>query len=308
MSTKNSKHIINSRNIHKNGLKSTSKSTSKASKSEESSTLFQCDTNEGYIFKILGDLLQNNIKTACFEIDERGIKLRMMDTHRLILIDLFLDCDKFVQYKFRHKSKIYLGINLAHFHRMIKSVKKRESIKLFIKNDKPTDLGIGIETKETNKTIISSIKIQETQNIEIDLPEGYGRPVNIRSSEFQKMCKGLTQISNQTKIIANKSVITFCVDAGGVMSRSTQFGKADDSDSEDEKEEEYSEEFDTEQLTRITKLAGLGTNIQVFAKNGEPLKLMSNVGSLGTIAIYLKSKNLQQAESHTVESLDDEKE
>ena len=43
--------------------------------------IFKAKTNSAYTIKIMAELLQNNIKTACFEIDENLIKLRMMDYH-----------------------------------------------------------------------------------------------------------------------------------------------------------------------------------------------------------------------------------
>uniref|UniRef100_A0A6C0ELG1 Proliferating cell nuclear antigen PCNA N-terminal domain-containing protein n=1 Tax=viral metagenome TaxID=1070528 RepID=A0A6C0ELG1_9ZZZZ len=272
-------------------------------------TTFKAMTRDGYSWKILAELLHNNIKTACFEIDSDGIRLRMMDHHRTILIDLELDADKFSVYKYKSDDKMYLGINLTHFHKMLKSIKKRDSIQLFITDDAPTDLGIKVIPKENNRVTTSFIKIQTIQNLDIDLPEGYGRPVIVPSSEFQKMCKGLTHISNETHVTSKGFLIRFSSDAGGVMKRFTEFGEAEDTDSDTEEDKddspEYDEKFDTEQLTRVTKLAGLHTAMQIYPKQENPLLIRSDVGSIGRISIYLKSKSLQAAESAVAES-DDE--
>ena len=64
--------------------------------------------------------------------------------------------------------------------------------------------------------------------------------------------------------------------------------------------DEYSQEFSTEQLCRITKLAGLSTNMQIFP--GKPLLFKSNVGSLGKISIFIKSKEQLENETCLVES------
>lgn len=272
--------------------------------------IFKAKTKEGYLLKIIGELLQNNIKTACFEVDERGIRLRMMDHHRTILIDLELDAHSFSVYKFKNKKdreKLYLGINLRHFHNMLKSIKKRDSIQIFIDDSSPTDLGIKVIPKENNRVTTSFIKIQNIQNLDIDIPEGYGKPVIVPSGEFQKMCKGLTHISNLTHISSQGFLIRFSSDAGGVMKRSTEFGETEDSESDDENTEEkndneYAEDFDTEQLTRITKLAGLSSTMQIYTKKDNPLLFRTTVGSLGKISIYLKSKNLQEIESRAIES------
>jgi proliferating cell nuclear antigen PCNA len=237
--------------------------------------------------KVLAELLQNNIKTACFELSEYGIVLRMMDNKRIVLLDLVLDSNSFSLYRFTRTEKLCIGINLAHFHRMLKSIKKHDSVELFIDENEPSDLGIKIIPKENNRCTTSFIKIQNIQNLDIDLPTGYDRPIIVPSTEFQKMCKDLHHISNSTQISSKGFVIRFNSDAGGVMKRYTEFGENIDDDT-DEKES-YCEDFDTEQLLKITK-------------NGIPLLFRTNIGNLGKISIYIKSKNLQEIESHGLEN------
>jgi len=270
--------------------------------------LFKAKSREGYTLKILAELLQNNFKTACFEIDKTGLKLRMMDNNAsssVTLIDLELDANNFSPYKFTSKESLFIGINLTHFHKMLKTIKKRDSIEFFITEEDTSELGIKVIPKENNRVTTSYIKIQTIQNLDIDLPEGYGRPVLVPSAEFQKMSKGLTHISKMTHITSKGFIIRFSSNAEEVMKRYTEFGEAEDSESEveemDEENAEYSEDFDTEQLTKITKLAGLGTNIQIYPKTGFPLLFRTNVGNLGKISVYIKSKGQQEKESHSIE-------
>jgi proliferating cell nuclear antigen len=267
--------------------------------------IFKAKTREGYSLKVLAELLQNNIKTACFEVDKKGIRLRMMDHHRTVLIDLELEADSFSVYKFNSKEKLYLGINLSHFHKMLRSIKKRDIIQMSIDDKNQTDLVIEVIPKENNRVTTSVVKIQTIQNIDTDIPEGYGKPVIVPSGEFQKMCKSLSQISKQTHITSRGLSIKFSCDAGGVMKRQTEFGEIDrdddSDDSDDEKETDYDEEFNTEQLTKITKLSGLSNMLQIFPKCGNPLLFKTQVGTLGKISVYIKSKNMMDAESKTVE-------
>jgi proliferating cell nuclear antigen PCNA len=269
--------------------------------------IFKAKTNEGYTFKVLAELLQSNIKTGCFEINKKGIYLRMMDNQRTVLIDLKLEAGSFSVYKFKPKTNLYLGFNLNHFHKMLKSIKKRDSIQLYIDDAKTTELGITVIPKESNRVTTSWIKIQNIQNLEIDIPKGYNESIIVASSEFQKMCKGLSHISNTTKIQKNRSIIKFISDDGGVMKRCTDFGEQEDTDEEQEDTEntQYNEEFETEQLTKIIKLSGLSPKIQVYPLNDSPLLFRAAVGTLGKISIYLKSKNLLADESRAVEDEED---
>lgn len=269
--------------------------------------IFKAKTTEGYSLKILAELLQNNIRTGSFVVDSDGIRLRMMDHYKTILIDLFLSSDNFTSYVFKSDQVLHLGINMTHFHKMLKNIKKKDSIQFFINDNDMTDLGIKVKPKDNNRTTTSFIKIQNIQNLDIELPEDYKKPVIVSASEFQKMCKGLSHISNITHISAKGFLIRFSSDAGGVMKRYTEFGEADDEDEEDEDEKEeidydYDEEFSTEQLTRITKLAALSSTMKIYRSTGNPLLFKSNIGTLGEISIYVKSKNLQEIESKTIEA------
>ena len=269
--------------------------------------IFKAKTHCAYTIKILGELLQNNIKTACFEIDENGIKLCMMDHHRTILIDLSLESENFTLYKFKSKHKLFLGINLNHFHKMLKSIKKKDSMQLFINDDAPNDLGIKVIPKENNRITTSFVTIQEIQTIDIDIPTGYGKPIIVPSSEYQKMCKDMAHIGSGINVSARNFHIKFICNAGGVMKRHVDFGETCDSDHEEDEDNtiEYNKDFDTDQLSRITKIAGLSTNIQIYPKKGKPLLFKSTIGSLGKISIYIKSKDLIENEHNILESDDD---
>jgi len=261
--------------------------------------LFKAQTAEGYTIKVLADLLQNNIKTACLLVNEGGLKLCMYDSHRRVCFSFTLDSENFQIYKFKPVNSLYLGLNLSHFYKMIKSIKKKDAIILFIDEKSPSDLGIKVIPKENNRITTSYIKIQNIQNLDVSVPDGYSNPIIVQSNEYQKMCKDMASISQEVQVTAQKYSIKFFGDAGSVYSREVSFGEydSDSSDDEDGEVEVYSDEFNTEQLARIVKIAGLGNNIQVFVKKDLPMLFRTNVGGLGKISIYVKSKSLIAADS-----------
>ena len=272
---------------------------------------FKCKTGEAYHIKVLAELLTNNLKTGCFEVCNDGIRLRMFDHHRKTLVDLDLLSENYSLYKFKNDEKFYLGLNLNHFHKMLKSVKKKDSLQLFINSENPNELGIKTIPKENTRITTSGIKIQSIQNLDIDCPQGYGKPVIVPSAEFQKMCKDLSSIgSTNIKVVARNFHIEFIADADGILKRKVVFGEDEDSDGEDSDEEEsheYRATFATDQLSRITKLAGLSSTMQIFPATADlPLLFKSNVGSLGKIAIYIKSKELTDQELCTYDDSDEE--
>jgi proliferating cell nuclear antigen PCNA len=261
--------------------------------------IFKAKSQEAYCLKIMAELLSNNIKTGCFVIDDTGIFLCMMDNNRKVLIDLSLKAENFSLYRFNSK-KMYLGINLNHFHRMLKSIKKKDSIELFIDDSSITDLGIKVIPKENNRVTTSFVKIQSIQNLDIDIPETTSKPIIVSSSEMQKMLKDFGNIGNTLVVTSQNFKIKFSCNAGGILKRTVEFGEDDELEESSEVSTEFSQEFNTEQLCRITKLSGLSGNIQIYP--GKPIRFSSNIGNLGKISIYIKSKDQLENEQYNVES------
>ena len=259
--------------------------------------IFRAKSTEAYCIKILAELLANNLKSGCFEIDEDGMKLTMMDNHRKILIDLSLNSINFSIYKFNNPEKLFIGLNLSHLHKTLKSLKKKDVIEFFITSEEPTDLNIQVIPKDNARVTTSVMKIQNIQTLDISIPEGYGKPIIISSGEYSKMLKDLGSLGNNIKgniikILSKNRQIEFSCNSAGILKRKVRFGEIDE-DIKDElsesKDECYNEEFPSDLLSKITKLAGLSTQIQVYI--GKPLLLVSNIGNLGKISVYVKSKS-----------------
>ena len=259
--------------------------------SSSNNCIFFCKTSEGYIMKILAELLQNNIKNGCFVVNKKGITLRMTDSNRKILIDFELNADNFAQYKCKSNENMSIGLNFSHFYKMVKSIKKKDSVVFFIEENKDTELGIKVIPKEKNRITTSYVKIQNLQSLDIELPQGYQNSVIVPSAEYVKMIKDLNNMGgNIISVSSTSSLIRFSCNSNGVYSRDITFG-------EDDNEEEshlYIQEFDTEQITRITKVAGLSTQIQIYQSDDLPILFKSNIGNLGKICVYVKDKTLQE--------------
>lgn len=261
---------------------------------------FKCKTIEAYYIKILSELLTNNIKTGYFSIDNNGIGLRIMDNPQLTLIDLNLSSENFTTYRFQSddKDKLCIGLNLNHFHKILKSIKKKDSLQMIIDTESSDELQIKTIPKENTRTTTSCIKILNIQMLDIELPTGYGRPVIVNSSEFQKMCKDICSIgSNNIKVVSKNFFIEFIADVDSIIKRSVAFGE-DDQEEEEKKDTEVIEStFSTDQLQRIMKISGLHTKLQIYTGRDLPILFRSNIGSLGTISVYIKSKEMIKKEA-----------
>lgn len=259
-------------------------------------TLFLCESAEAYSLKVLSELLKNNINTAYFTIDKDTIRLRTMDTKKRTLIDLYLESENFSVYKYDSTEKsINIGFNLNHFYTMLKNIKKKDSIILFINKEKKNDLGIQVIPQDNNRITTSYIRIQNIQNIDIDLPEGYKKPILVQSSEYQKMCKDLDSIGKIINITSmNEFYIKFLCNSNNVYSREVEFGIGNVNNFE----ETFNQDFDTEKLKHIIKISGLSNTIKIYTQKGLPILFKSKIGNLGEISIFVKSRQQIEEENN----------
>ncbi len=264
--------------------------------------IFKCKTNDAYVIKTLIELLHHAIKIACFQITPKGIFLRMMNSNQNLLIDCQLQSENFQLYYFSthiENQAINVGINLSHFYRMLKSIKKRDSLVLFIQKNNPHEIGIEIIPKDLSRKTISMIKIQNIENLQIELPLRYENSLLVSSSEFCKMCKDLIPISSTIRVRAKKYYIGFYSDIHAIFSREVLLGNHQEKLSTTEDDEDkylYDEIFETEHVSRILKIAGLATNINLIYRQESPFHISSRIGNVGEISLYLKSKNQIETE------------
>jgi len=264
---------------------------------------FNCKTHDAYIIKNLIELLQNNVKTGCFEISKEGIKLRMMDANRRLLFDVNLEAIKFHTYIFTHNLPIlYVGINMNHLNKLLRTIKKKDSLQLFITETDASNLGIEIIPKDKSPPVTTSfIKIQNIQNLEIMLPNGYDHHLLIPSHGFSKMCKDMITISNILMVNIYTHHVRFLCNVDNIYSREIALGETDMEDRE--KSMLYMEEFDSEIFSRITKISGLHPNMYIYYCTEMPLLLKTNIGNVGELCIFIKTKKQMLLENNNNEDI-----
>jgi len=286
------------------------------------SYLLKIKTKDGYTFKVLVELIQKYLKDACFVIDKKGISLTGVDTKtkngtKLICVDL--PRTNFTKYKCEEEP-FYAGLNMVHFYRILKSIKKKDTLVLYVKKDDPLKLFIQkLQVGEDeDKAMIHSINITQVRPHRRDPPSNYGDPIIATSKEFQKL-KSLNRISKTMTVTCKKGRIEFFCDKEEVYSGCVPFGDIDSDDEDGEgscdkkinedDEEDYKQNFDSENIIDLVKLGGTSNNIQIYPSTDLPLRFKMNAGPLGNVDVYVKSRETideeQEEESNiSVDSCD----
>lgn len=253
--------------------------------------LFRVKTDEGYNIKTCIELLQNIVKTCCFDLTENGIYIRTMDSQQRILVNVHLPRRNFRIYELEKPMQV--GFNLNQLYKMIKVIKKKDSLVLFIDSDDPDKLYFVNNPQENTRVMKSCVHIQQIQQLNINLDCEYPSPVIFSTIDYQKTLKDLATISDSLMVQIRRYSVMFTASVEDVYSREVQFGETGD-----DSPIEYCEIFDIDPFIRTFKIASLNKSMKICKGSVDiPLMLEAGVGDIGDIRIYIKSKEQLRQEN-----------
>jgi hypothetical protein len=141
---------------------------------------------------------------------------------------------------------------------------------------------------------VETDEIMKTQDIEYDNIDEYKEPIIINAKKLQNTLKDiLTTKGRVTEISSNGYFVRFFCDNGSIMTADKTHG-----DIEARAEESYRESFDSALIAKLHKILGLTQNAKMFVAEAAPMKLELNIGSLGTVSIYIKSREIMEHEAN----------
>jgi len=257
--------------------------------------VFYAQTSEGYIIKFLADFLKATLKqNGEFCIDETRMLLRKPDENNHYLVEIDLPLKEFDGgYDFNLEDEdLFIGINLTQWQKLLKNVKKKDGMDLYIKKGDERRLGMIICTpvkKETCHANIFPVPKEIHEPI-----EGYNHPKTIPSTEFQKMIKKLSTLTDDkfTICVQGHSYASFYANGDNLVDSKSEFG--------DFKEDEdyYENEFYISDFKKIVKMPGMSKNMKIYAPNDQrlPIKIETRAGSLGVVCVYMKHAKYIEAE------------
>ena len=234
-------------------------------------------------------LLETNIT---FQAD--GMRIVNMDKSHTILVHLFLQACNFEFYECL-KEKITIAVNMFHLFKLISSIDNNETLTIYIEKDDYNDgiveyLGLRFENSEIKQYKIQKLKLIEPDQDELNLPDvNYNSIINLPSSDFQKLIRDLSNISEKLEIKSVQNTLIFKCNG--------TFAEAEIIRSESEGHLEYIHkqqsdeiiqgEFSLKNLSYFIKCTNLCNQIDVYLGNNLPLIIKYDVATLGELKLCL---------------------
>jgi len=256
--------------------------------------ILELKTVQSSIFRILIEALKEILPDTNIEFNAKGLKIITMDISHTVLVHSRLDAQQFEFYYCQ--DKLVVGLNMLNFFKLIKGINNNETLTLFIEKNDPCRLGIKIENGEKNTITTFKLNLLDLDEEEIAVPPvKFSSVINIPSSDFQKICRDMNNLSNLIEIrsIGNKLIFTCQGDFAQqetIMCESNNNGITYVEKKNDNKIVQGV--FSLKHLILFTKCTNLCNSIQMFLENDYPLIITYQIGSLGEIKFCLVPKKI----------------
>lgn len=234
-------------------------------------------------------LLETNI---VFKPD--GIRIVNMDKSHTILAHLFLDAEKFEHYYCKYP-KIIIGVNMFHLFKLINTIDNDDTLTIYIEEKQYSEgvvdnLGLKFENGDIKQCKTQKLRLIEPDLEELQVPDvTFSSIINLPSSDFQKIIRDLSCISDKLEIKSVSNELIFKC--------SGQFASAEIHRAESDGSMEFivkqdaskiiQGEFSLKNLGYFIKCTNLCSQIEIYLENDLPLVVKYNVASLGEIKLAL---------------------
>jgi proliferating cell nuclear antigen len=250
-------------------------------------------TVQSSIIRILIEALKEILPDTNIEFNPTGIRIITMDLSHTVLVHLRLDGSQFEHYYC--PEKIVVGVNMLNLFKLVKTMNNNETLTLYITQSDPSRLGIRIENGDKDTVTNFKLNLLDLDEEEIEVPPAqFSSVINIPSSDFQKICRDMSNLSNLIEIKSADNQLMFTC-KGDFAQQETIMGENTNGISYVEKQNAYDiiqGVFSLKHLVLFTKCTNLCNVIQMFLENDYPLIISYQVGSLGEIKFCLAPKKV----------------
>ena len=234
-------------------------------------------------------LLETNIT---FQPD--GIKIINMDKSHTILAHLHLDAAKFEYYSCKFP-KIIIGVNMFHLFKLINTIDNDDTLTIYIEKQHYSDgvvdyLGLKFENGDIKQCKNQKLKLIEPDEEELLLPEvTFSSVINLPSSDFQKIIRDLSNISERLEIKSVGNELIFKCQGPFAMCeiRRSESDGIMEFITKNHENKVIQGEFSLKNLGYFIKCTNLCNSIEMYLENDLPLVVKYSVASLGAIKLCL---------------------
>jgi proliferating cell nuclear antigen len=228
---------------------------------------------------------------------KEGLKIINFDKTHTILVNVFLDANKFEHYVCK-PDKIIVCTNTLHLFKVISTMSTDDTLTMYIdKNDYHdgivSHLGFQYDNGDIKQCYSQRLRLIDPDPEELIVPDvEYSTIINLPTSDFQKIVRDLNGISDRIEIKSVGNDLIFSCEGSFASSRiyrSEHDGFMQIMQKPEDASVVIQGEFSLKGLSQFIKCTPLCTHLEMYIGNDLPLIILYNVASLGTIRLCQSS-------------------
>jgi len=236
-------------------------------------------------FKSIFEVLKDILNDVNIYFTSESIIIRTLDTARAALVDLNLNAENFEEYNC--KNECVAGINITNSFKLLKPITNNDTLSM---SYNPEFLSFKIENELKKLKTQFSLKLLEIDEDKIQIPEIVTKVTTVmNSNEFQRICRDMSNISNEITITRENNQIIFECD-GDFAKQKTSIECVDNENFEGKLSGTYSLKY----LNLFTKSTGLCSSVQIMMEEEMRFLILKySVANLGELKFYLATKVIE---------------
>ena len=253
---------------------------------------FEAQLTTPSLFRKTLESCHDIVDDANIDCNESGLSLQAMDASHVALVYLTLNASGFDKYICTEAKN--LGVNLGSILKILKCGDAADKLTLKT-NVENSELKFTFENETSGRVFEYSMSLMDIEADRLSIPEQEpDARIILPASEFQRICRDLTQFGDSVKLSVSKSSISFGVTSAsgnGVIVLSNNSSAEGDSQVSIKCQENIELSFALRFLTSFTKATSLSDNVILELSSERPLVVIYELADdAGYIKFYLAPK------------------
>nr|4L6P_A Chain A, Proliferating cell nuclear antigen [Saccharomyces cerevisiae S288C]4L6P_B Chain B, Proliferating cell nuclear antigen [Saccharomyces cerevisiae S288C]4L6P_C Chain C, Proliferating cell nuclear antigen [Saccharomyces cerevisiae S288C] len=172
--------------------------------------MLEAKFEEASLFKRIIDGFKDYVQLVNFQCKEDGIIAQAVDDSRVLLVSLEIGVEAFQEYRCDHP--VTLGMDLTSLSKILRCGNNTDTLTLIADNT-PDSIILLFEDTKKDRIAEYSLKLMDIDADFLKIEElQYDSTLSLPSSEFSKIVRDLSQLSDSINIMITKETIKFVAD------------------------------------------------------------------------------------------------
>lgn len=255
----------------------------------EDDYLMEIKTVQAGAIKVLVEALKELLTDTVIEVDSMGLRVVAMDVSHVVLVHLRLHASKF-EY-FSCAGPLQLGVNMLNLYKIIRTLCNSDTLTLYVEKNNVNYLGLRIDNQDKNTRTSFKLSLLDLDGSTISVqPSQFNSVITLLSTDFQKICRDMHQISDLIEIKRVGSDLIFRTHKAEACSQETIISDSrvrqnPEAEGTFEDDEIMQGIFSLKYLTMFTRCSALSQTVDIYLKNDYPFIVVYSVASLGSLKL-----------------------